>query len=125
MHANAFGDWYSQSFRAQILPENLLHGSVASIVIFSVVAALAYGFAGEFLMLLPILAISTLATGLSHCVLSAASSSFVPGTTTAILLLVPLGVYTLRWGWTTLPRRHFVVAVIAGLLLVVPEFLAA
>ena len=124
MHTNALGAWYSQSLRTQIAPENLLHGSVASIVIYSVVAALAYGFAGEFLMLLPILAIAALAAGLSHCVWSAAFSSYVPGTTSAILLLVPLGVYTLRWGWTTLPRRHFFVAVIAGLLLVVPELLS-
>jgi hypothetical protein len=122
MHATAFEAWYSQSFKTQMAPGNLLHGSIASIAIYGVVAALAHGFAGEFLMLLPILAIATLATGLSHCVWSAAFSSYVPGTTSAILLLVPLGVYTLRWGWATLPRRHFVVAVVAGLLLVLPGF---
>jgi hypothetical protein len=119
VHATGLPVWISEAFAPQVSPQTMLQASLAAVALYAAFAGLIHGLGGGLLTLLPIQAVLILALGVSHCLASLLFWSYVPGTVSAALLLIPLALWTLTWAVRALCRRNFLIGVVAGLVVAV------
>lgn len=63
---------------------------------------------------IPAFGFAVMLNGMAHAVASVVTSSYSPGLVTGLVVWVPLGTFTLRRCWTSMPRRRFAGGIALG-----------